>query len=259
MLKIRPSAVAGRFYPGHAGQLTWQVAQMMSVPAAFTAKPAALVVPHAGYIYSGPVAASAYATLASHAADISNVVLLGPCHTMPLRGLAVSSAGAFATPLGQTPLNLDGTKRLLERRLAQYSDAAHQTEHSLEVQLPFLQNLLGEFTLLPIVVGNTSPGTIAEALSLTVAPGTLIVISSDLSHYHPYATAIKLDATTTQAIEERCTTIGPDQACGYAPLNGLLLYAIQHQLHVTTLDVRNSGDTAGPRDNVVGYGAYALH
>jgi AmmeMemoRadiSam system protein B len=223
--------------------------------------PKALIAPHAGYIYSGPIAASAYATLAPAHATITRVVLLGPAHRVRVRGLAASSAAQFETPLGAIDLDRDAIELALTLPQVKLMDEAHVLEHSLEVQLPFLQEVLDRFSLAPFVVGDAGADEVAEVLDLLWGgPETLIVISSDLSHYHDYATARRLDAATTLAIESlRPQDIGYDQACGRIPVNGLLALARRRGLHAQTLDLRNSGDTAGPRDQVVGYGAYVFH
>ena len=222
--------------------------------------PKALIAPHAGYIYSGPVAATGYSRLRQSADSIHRVILLGPAHRVPFDGLALSSATQFNTPLGDIPLDRASCQRLLDLPQVQINDHAHQQEHSLEVHLPFLQAILGEFTLVPIVVGDASPETVCEAIELLWGgPETLLVISSDLSHYHDYATAVELDRNTTSCIESLALEeLGYEQACGRNPIRGLLLYARQHDLKIETLDLRNSGDTAGPRDQVVGYGTYMI-
>ncbi len=222
--------------------------------------PKALIVPHAGYVYSGPVAASAYARLRSARGRIQRVVLLGPSHRVGFRGLALSGADWFETPLGR--IAVDHAAEAAVRGLAtvQVLPRAHAEEHSLEVHLPFLQEVLGEFTLVPIVVGEANPAEVAEVLErLWGGDETLIVISSDLSHYHDYETARARDAATARSIEAlRYEDIDADDACGRGPVSGLLHYARDHGLRVQTLDVRNSGDTAGPRDRVVGYGAWVV-
>jgi AmmeMemoRadiSam system protein B len=220
----------------------------------------ALVVPHAGYVYSGPVAASAYALLASLRDRIRRVVLLGPSHRVGFEGLAASSADAFETPLGRVEIDAEAVERALLLPQVRRLDAAHAQEHSLEVQLPFLQRVLSDFRLVPLVVGDATPAEVAEVIeTLWGGAETLLVVSSDLSHYLPYEQAKALDRATTQAIENLDPeAIGEDQACGRLPVQGLLLAARRHGLHARTLDLRSSGDTAGSRDAVVGYGAYAF-
>jgi AmmeMemoRadiSam system protein B len=247
------------FYSADAATLKKTIGEFLRCAAPLHFAPKAIIVPHAGYDYSGCVAASAYVGLRNAAATITRVVLLGPSHRVPLRGMALSSAARFATPLGDVEIDTDVQQCLADFGQLRIDDSAHALEHSLEVQLPFLQSVLKSFRFVPIVVGQASPSAVNEALArLWGGPETLIVVSTDLSHYHDYATAKALDLATTQAIESRRSDIGPEQACGCMPLNGLLLYAKEHGLNVTTLDLRNSGDTAGPRDRVVGYGAYAL-
>jgi hypothetical protein len=222
--------------------------------------PRAMIVPHAGYIYSGPVAASGYARLLNSAGVYTRVVLLGPAHRVAFPGLAATSATVFATPLGDIPVDQTAISRLAELPQVHILDEAQRLEHSLEVHLPFLQVTLGDFSLVPLVVGDTTAEEVCEVLELEAqAPGTLLVISSDLSHYHDYATATRMDNDTSRHIEVLdYTGIGYGQACGRNPVSGLLLYAQRHALVAETIDLRNSGDTAGPRDQVVGYGAYVF-
>lgn len=255
--------MAGLFYPADAKPLRATVERCLAEgrrrgldgPA-----PKALIVPHAGYVYSGPVAGSAYALLEPLRDALERVVLLGPSHRVPVRGLALSRADAFATPLGEVPLDADAAARVADLAQVTVSDAAHAEEHSLEVQLPFLQELLTDFTLVPFSVGNASPDEVAQVVdALWNGPETLILISSDLSHYYDYETARRLDAATTRAIEAlRPEDLDEESACGRVPVRGLLVSARRHGLTARTLDVRSSGDTAGPRDRVVGYGSYAF-
>jgi AmmeMemoRadiSam system protein B len=262
MGRIRRPAVAGTFYPGTAGELEATVRGYLrdAQPAPSERPPKAVIAPHAGYVYSGPVAASAYGRLAACRDEIERVVLLGPAHRVAVRGLAAPESDAFATPMGRVRLDREALERSLELPQVMPSDAAHAPEHSLEVHLPFLQALLGDFSLVPLVVGDATPEEVAEVLELLWGgPETLIVVSTDLSHYCDYATARRLDAATTRAIEAlEPEAIGHEQACGRIPVQGLLLAAQRHGLHANAVDVRNSGDTAGPRDAVVGYGAYVF-
>lgn len=257
---IRPAAVAGLFYPDKREQLNKTVRALLSVAQTSLTAPKALIAPHAGYVYSGPIAASAYARLLAARGAISRVVLLGPSHRVPLCGLAVSSADEFETPLGRVPLDRDAIRRTERLRQIQVLDQAHAREHSLEVHLPFLQTVLQEFALVPLVVGDASPLEVGEVLELIWGgPETVIIVSSDLSHYHDYETAIRMDSATSRAIEAlRPEDIEYENACGRNPINGLLHIARKMGLQAETLDLRNSGDTAGPRGQVVGYGAYAL-
>jgi MEMO1 family protein len=259
----RAPAVAGTFYPASPRRLAEQVrayldAAEREIPAGPI--PKALIVPHAGYIYSGPIAGSAYARIARARGQIERVVLVGPAHRTPLEGLGVPGESAFVTPLGAIPLDAELRERVLALPQVTLRSDAHAHEHSLEVQLPFLQSVLGAFSLLPLVVGDAAPAEVDEVLErVWGGDETLLVVSSDLSHYHAYAAAQRLDAATTRAIQTlRPEQIGYENACGRIPVQGLLLAARRHGLHPETLDVRNSGDTAGPRDAVVGYGAYAF-
>lgn len=254
----RPPAVAGLFYPAEPQALRTNLARLLAEnPATGPAAAKALIAPHAGYIYSGPVAARAYNLLPP---GMRRVVLLGPAHRVPLRGLALPTVSAFRTPLGDVPLDLDTLRSLDALPQVLRSDEAHRQEHSLEVQLPFLQARLGEFTLVPLLVGWAEPAAVAEVLErLWGGPETLVIISSDLSHYHSYADAQHLDEATARRIESLQAPLHGEQACGAYPLNGLLTLAKPKHLKVTRLDLRNSGDTAGSRDRVVGYGAWALH
>jgi AmmeMemoRadiSam system protein B len=254
--------VAGRFYPSDPDDLEQLVREQLGSvgPVADEPVPKALVAPHAGYVYSGPVAASAYARLAPAADRIRRVVLLGPSHHVAFEGLAPSAAEAFATPLGLIPVDRGALQALGDLPQIHPLDAAHAAEHSLEVQLPFLQVVLREFAVVPLVVGRATPEEVAEVLErLWGGEETLIVVSSDLSHYYDYATARRLDSATSQAIETlRPESIKEEDACGRYPLRGLLLAADRRGLSSRAVDVRSSGDTAGPRDQVVGYGSYVF-
>jgi len=263
-LSVRQPAVAGMFYPAERHALQEMLTAMLNdaeEPADFGNQPTAIIVPHAGYIYSGPVAATAYRYLAQFKQHIKRVILLGPSHRVPFSGLAMSSASHFSTPLGMIPIDHDSYRKLADHPAVQRLDAAHVQEHSLEVQLPFLQTVLDGFMLVPLVVGDASKEQVASVLQ-ALEPGsdTLIVVSSDLSHYHDYRTAKQLDQRTSDAIVQlHPNEIGYEDACGRNPVNGLLLLAKDRHLQVHTLDLRNSGDTAGPHDRVVGYGAYIFN
>jgi AmmeMemoRadiSam system protein B len=262
MTRVRPAAVAGLFYPEDARALAARIARDLAVvvPDAEPA-PKAVIVPHAGYVYSGPVAAHAYARIRRLRGTIAHVVLLGPAHRAWVQGLAVPSADAFATPLGTVAVDDALRRRALASPGVQIDDHAHAAEHSLEVQLPFLQETLGTgWSLLPLAVGDAAPGLIADVLdAVWGGPETLIVVSSDLSHYHDYATARAQDAATAAAIVARNPhAISDDDACGARPVRGLLVAARQRGLDVRLLDHRSSGDTAGDHDRVVGYAAFAL-
>lgn len=261
MNPIRPAAVAGMFYPADAAELKRDIKHYLETSQHHEAPPKAMIVPHAGYIYSGPIAASAYACLQPVRDIITRVVLLGPAHRVPFVGLASSSASGFETPLGTVTLDQPTIQQLNRLPQVHVMDIAHAEEHSLEVHLPFLQTVLSDFKLIPLVVGDASAEDVAEVLELVWGGDeTLIVISSDLSHYQSYQVAQQMDRATSNAIEQfRPDQIHYDMACGRNPVNGLLEVAKRKQLHAKTLDLRNSGDTAGPRDRVVGYGAYVFH
>ncbi|HAD85773.1 MAG TPA: extradiol dioxygenase [Rhodospirillaceae bacterium] len=256
---IRPAAVAGAFYPGSAPELQamlarcWDDAKITVGPV-----PKAIIAPHAGYVYSGAVAASAYARIKPAHARIKRVVLLGPCHRVAVNGLALSGADAFETPLGSVEIDKDAAALISDLPQVQVFDATHAQEHSLEVHLPFLMSVIDDFKLLPIVVGQATPDQVAQVLErLWGGPETLIVVSSDLSHYLDYDDAQAIDRRTCHAIE----TLDPaaierDGACGRFPVGGLLKLAKAKGMAVETVDLRNSGDTAGPRDRVVGYGSW---
>lgn len=258
---VRPAAVAGMFYPGEPGKLASQVDGFLANVSGESSRcPKALIVPHAGYIYSGAVAASAYGLLSRFRGAIQRVVLLGPSHRVPLQGMAVPRSENFETPLGIIPVDLKAVQRVSRLKSVALRDDAHLHEHSLEVQLPFLQRCLGEFTLLPVVVGVCEPGDVAALVESEWGDaGTLLVISTDLSHYLPYARARIQDQATAEKILSLRTDIHGDQACGCYPLNGMLLAAQRHEMQIEPRDIRNSGDTAGTRDQVVGYGAFALY
>jgi AmmeMemoRadiSam system protein B len=259
---VRPPAVAGSFYPGGAERLESAIRGYLSAVEVGGDEPVpkALIAPHAGYVYSGPVAAFAYASLARARGRIQRVVLIGPAHRVPVGGLAAPHADAFGTPLGDVAVDRAALDSILCLPQVGILHRAHELEHSVEVHLPFLQVVLGDFRIVPLVAGDAKPEDVAEVLEvLWGGPETLIVVSSDLSHYHDYRTARRMDDATTRAIEDLLPDgIGYEDACGRVPIQGLLLAARAHGLHATTLDLRNSGDTAGPRDRVVGYGAWAF-
>lgn len=259
--RTRPPAVAGRFYPGSPTQLGASVEDLLAaVPtAAQTAK--GVIAPHAGYVYSGAVAATAYASLRGRAHEITKVVLLGPAHRVYLHGLALPLADRFATPLGEVPIDTELARRVLALPFVERSAPAHALEHSLEVHVPFLQRMLGEFALLPLVVGDARPEQVAAVLELCWGgPETALVISSDLSHYHEYAAANAIDRATAEWITHASKPgLDPRRACGARCIDGLIELGRRRPLRVELLDLRNSGDTAGTRDQVVGYGAFAIH
>ncbi len=261
MSGVHPAAVAGSFYPGDPGRLAATVTRLLDVGVpAGEPEPKALVVPHAGYMYSGATAGVAYARLRPRRGEIERVVLLGPAHRVRTHGLAISGAEAFATPLGIVPVDEHLRRHILARPQVRLDDRPHAREHSLEVQLPFLQVVLGRFTLLPLAVGDTAPGEVAGVLdAVWGGRETLVVVSTDLSHYLDYDAARRRDARTAAAIVARDdAAIGDDDACGAHPLRGLLVAARRRGQEVRLLDLRSSGDTAGERDRVVGYGAFAV-
>jgi hypothetical protein len=261
--KVRVPAVAGAFYPADRRDLLEDLRRTFAAgvaPGDGAPVPKALVVPHAGYRYSGPVAASAYLRLVPGGAGVRRVVLIGPSHHVPVRGAAVPGADAFATPLGLVAVDAVGRSRLLELPGVAVDDDAHVAEHSLEVQLPFLQVVLDHLEVLPLVVGRSSPGDVATLLdAVWGGDETVIVVSTDLSHYHRYAEAVALDRRTAAAIlATDLRSIDDLDACGAPGLRGLLAAARDRGLRVEELDLRNSGDTAGDRQRVVGYGAFAF-
>jgi MEMO1 family protein len=267
MSPVRPAAVAGIFYDDNPGQLRHSVRDFLEaadVPPLDGAGdgPKAIIAPHAGYPYSGPVAGFAYATLRAMRRRIKRVVLLGPAHRVYIQGIAASTAGAFSTPLGDVPVDQATVRGLAgEPGFVRFSDQVHAMEHSLEVQLPFLQEMLEDFELLPFTVGDAAPEQVEALLErLWGGDETLIVVSSDLSHYRSYRAAREIDALTTEQIRRlEPARLTGEHACGFLPISGLLLAAARRDLRCTVLDTRSSGDTAGPRDRVVGYGAYAFH
>ncbi|RIK06465.1 MAG: AmmeMemoRadiSam system protein B [Acidobacteria bacterium] len=262
MTTIRKPAVAGAFYPASPHALAQEIEEYLAlVPErAEATAPKALIVPHAGYVYSGPVAAYAYKRLAPLQGQVSRVVLLGPSHRIPLRGIAACSADRFETPLGSLAVDVGAVATALELPQVRIVDDAHIAEHSLEVQLPFIQEVLGDVQLVPFAVGDASPAETGELIELLWGgPETVIIVSSDLSHYHDYKTASALDRRTSERIVDlEYDKIGYGDACGRVPVTGLLWAAKRRGLSCSILDLRNSGDTAGPRDEVVGYGAYAF-
>ena len=262
MSTIRPAAVAGSFYPGDAPALAAEVAAYLAEAAAASndeRPPKAIIAPHAGYMYSGAIAGSIYRRLERLRGIVRRVVLAGPAHRVYVSGAAVPAAHAFQSPLGTVALDLEAIATLRALPFVEVSDRAHALEHSLEVHLPFLQAVLGEFALVPVVVGDASPDEMARLFdALWGGRETLIVVSSDLSHYLPYESARGRDRATARAILNLEARLAPEEACGAAPINGLLEAARAHGMDARMIDLRNSGDTAGGRDRVVGYGAFAF-
>lgn len=259
---VRQPAVAGLFYPGDPGELAATVRAHLEVGselAGAASAPKAIIAPHAGYEYSGPIAGTAFAPIADAADRVRRVVVLGPAHREPLRGLGLPGTRAFSTPLGEVEVDSELVARVVELPQVSVNSSAHELEHSLEVELPFLQLLFDDFTLLPLVVGDAHPNEVAEVLD-TVWGGeeTRIVISSDLSHYLPYGDAMTADSSTAERILALDSSLGPYDACGAGCVNGLLTTARRRGMRCELLDLRNSGDTAGDRSRVVGYAAFAL-
>jgi AmmeMemoRadiSam system protein B len=260
MINTRPPAVAGTFYPGDPDTLAKTVDHFMADTRPQPGlQPKALIVPHAGYVYSGATAATAYATLKPWAKNIHRVILLGPTHRVAVEGIALPEVEAFSTPLGTIRLDAQAIASLAELPQIVFSNHVHAFEHSLEVHLPFLQRVLEQFTLVPLAVGDAAPEAVAEVLDLLWGgPETLIVVSSDLSHFLPYGTAQQVDANTCRHILQFDTHIHPEQACGAYPINGLLLAAQRRGLTPSLLGLCNSGDTAGDKSRVVGYAAFSF-
>ena len=256
-MTTRPSAVAG--YADDPDRLRTQVLNLLTdVTASTKVMPKALIAPHAGYVYSGRVAAAAFATLRASAQTITRVVLIGPAHYVHVRGIAAPTVDAFETPLGCVAVDLEALSTVADLQFVTRADAPHAPEHALEVELPFLQALLASFQLVPLIVGDAAPHDVARVLRRRWGgPETLIVVSSDLSHYHDYETARRLDDATAAAIEHGdWASLGPNQACGCLAVAGLLVEVGRHGLKAHRLSLSNSGDTAGSRDHVVGYGAW---
>ncbi|WP_243977917.1 AmmeMemoRadiSam system protein B [Vibrio natriegens] len=266
-MKYREAAVAGRFYPATANELITQLDGYFAEQALLTEAPKALIVPHAGYFYSGEVAAKAFRLLSNSNNTFSRVVLFGPSHHVALDGCAVPDSDVFLTPTGEVMIDREGVEDLLSQDLVATSDQAHHWEHSLEVQLPFLQYCLNDFTLLPIVVGRDLHGYVKRILeAVTQTPNTLIVVSSDLSHYHPYSEANEIDADTIQRVLSFGSNIHPERACGCNAINGLLDFAKEQHWEIKCINYTNSGDVMAhhenrapePSEGVVGYASFIL-
>lgn len=263
-MNTRPAAVAGAFYPARSAALRTTIAEAYRAAPATAALPAsrprALIVPHAGYVYSGAIAASAYRLLEPFAAAIRRVVLLGPAHRVAFAGMAVPQAECFATPLGEIRIDVKARRTALALPGVIESDQPHAQEHSLEVQLPFLQSLLGDFSLLPVVIGEAPPALVAPLLeAFCDDPETLLVISSDLSHFHPYDEARRVDGDTLAKILALKGGLLGEQACGARPINGLLRVAAARGWQAHLIAHCNSGDTAGDRQRVVGYASIGFY
>lgn len=258
--EIRPAAVAGTFYPSSPQILAGEVDALLhqAEPPADGRRPKALIVPHAGYRYSGAIAASAYASVRHFASEIRRVILIGPSHRAYFQGVALPKATAFDTPLGPVAIDQQAVACIPD---VPRIEAAHAREHALEVQLPFLSRMLARFAIVPLVAGEASGEEVAAVLdALWGGPETLVVVSSDLSHYLPYDSARRIDRDTANRILGLGPSpLDPEQACGALPVNGLLIVARRRGLHPELLDLRSSGDTAGSPDQVVGYGAFAFY
>ena len=260
-MSIREAAVAGQFYSADKKQLKQDIEQLLADSRApVNHKPQALIVPHAGYIYSGSTAATAYRALETCRQEIKQIVLLGPAHRVYLQGMALPSVDAFNTPLGNIKLDRDVIDSIASLPDVIISDEAHRLEHSLEVQLPFLQTLFDDFTLVPIVVGDSAPKQVAALIdTLSANPQSVIIISSDLSHFHNYETARQIDASTCKRILQKSSQLAGEEACGARAINGLMASAFAQSLNIELLAACNSGDTAGDKNRVVGYGSFLLH
>lgn len=260
-IRIRKPAVSGTFYPAKREELSatldlcWKHRAVIGVP-----PPKAIIAPHAGYQYSGAVAASAYATWEPLAGQIQRVIVLGPSHRVALNGFAAPEAEIWQTPLGLVPIDVNVVSQLLQRGDVQRSDSAHEREHSLEVHLPFLQRVLKKLSIVPLVVGHAAPEQVASLLaSVWGGPETLVVVSTDLSHYHPYAEAQRIDAETVSSIQNLDVAgLHPDRACGATAVAGLLHFAKARGMKLQVADVRNSADTVGDPERVVGYASCLL-
>ena len=257
---LRSCAVAGTFYPDDPVDLRKTVQHFIAAAPTHRTEskpPQALIGPHAGYQYSGPIAGSAYAPLPSAAGRIRRVVIMGPAHRVSFSGLATVSVPAFDSPLGEVPVDQPAISAITNLPDVIVHDGAHEYEHGLEVHLPFITETLGHVAIVPVLFGQVSYLSAAQLFDSLWSSDTMIVVSSDLSHYHDHQTATELDRQTADAIESnRPDRIGPQQACGHTAIRGLLTAAGQRGLHAHCVDLRNSGDTAGPKERVVGYGAF---
>ncbi len=258
---VRPSAVAGLFYPGDPSELLASVDKLLANAARLRSggRVRAIITPHAGYDYSGPIAAEAFAALRPEQARIKRAVIIGPAHRTWTPGIAAPKASAFATPLGELPVDAAAIDQIADLPVVAIDDGPHADEHSLEVELPFLQRAVGTLPIVPLVVGGAAPSAVAEVLERLWDDGTVVIVSSDLSHYLPYQAARRTDLETAQTIEALDeASLEPQDACGAAPVRALLMLAKRRGLSVERLDLRNSGDTAGGRNQVVGYGAWVV-
>ena len=261
-MSIRNTAVAGTFYPNEPKELQTSLTALLQNAHTEKQFPKAIIVPHAGYIYSGPIAANAYSSFYKHTPPIERIVLMGPAHRVAFQGIAASTADYFATPLGNIPVDHNALSSIVAQGFVKYFDLAHEQEHCIEVQLPFLQVIFDKkFEIIPLLVGETESTVVAQVLrAVWGGDETLIIISSDLSHYHSYETAKEMDKRTTKLIEEfNGAQLDYDSACGRLPIQALLEVTKEYKMQCKTLDLRNSGDTSGTHDRVVGYGAYSFY
>lgn len=261
MVKTRNPAVAGIFYASEPKKLDSEVAHYLTSDfRQSTVRPKILIVPHAGYQYSASVAAKAYLQLQKFSGKIKNVILVGPSHRVAFNGIAVSSADDFKTPLGNVALNKEIIGEMIKNNHdVLYYDAAHQEEHCLEVQLPFLQKVLNKFKIVPLVYGNISPEKLAVALEPYLQDDkNIVIISADLSHYYNYDTAKDIDAETADKINSREPSLTEHMSCGATGINAALILAKKDHLHPDMLELANSGDTSGDKERVVGYGAWSF-
>lgn len=259
---IRRPAVAGRFFPAVRSELTAIVQSCLqeASPPERTGAPKAIIAPHAGFAFSGPVAGSAFAPLTEAANEIGRVVLIGPSHHVAFDGVATSGFGNFETPLGVVSVDAGAIRQALKFDFVKEFEPAHQREHSLETHLPFLQSVLGEFQVVPLVTGRIDRETLARLFdALWGGEETIISVSSDLSHFFDYETARSLDReTSTRIAQFEADQITPDDACGAVSIRGFLEAGRRREMRSEIIDLRNSGDTAGDRSRVVGYGAYGF-
>lgn len=261
----RPPAIAAAFYAGDANQLRRDVdgylhAAASGVPRSMLQQPKVLIAPHAGHVYSGATAAKAYARIQPFARAIRRVVMLGPAHRVYFKGIALPGVGAYASPLGAVPIDTLAADAIADLPFVVTRPDAHGPEHSLEVHLPFLQCALGAFELLPLVVGDVTPAQVAQLLDrLWGGPETLLLISTDLSHFHAYDDANRIDAESCNKVMALDATLNHEQACGATPVNALLQVAARKGLRIEQIERCNSGDTAGDKDRVVGYASFALY
>jgi MEMO1 family protein len=256
----RPPAVSGSFYPREPRELQRMVRTLLGeAESSGKGELVGVIAPHAGYMYSGPIAASAFAQIAAARHSFTRVLLIGPAHYVPVRGIVAASAARFATPLGEIPVDLRAVASLVDAGLISIDDRAHAPEHSLEVELPFLQVVLGRFALIPLLVGDASRQEVAAVVGAVMDAHTILVVSTDLSHYLAATEAKARDlasALTIERLDDSC--LGPNDACGYVALNGALRAAKETRWQIARLDLRNSGDTSGERRRVVGYGAWSI-